>query len=267
MDFCDVDSEKWAQYASHFSFPTNWIYKMESRRLLAFEKKINAWFDASVFVSKPEADLFKRLVPDAARVDHVTNGVDHLYFSPGKNFNKPVNSTKVLMFPGVMDYHANVEAVLWFCDKVLPLVLVELPDLRFDIVGNSPTKQVRALAKEKHIRVTGFVEDIRPYYEGADLCVIPLKIARGMQNKVLEAMAMARPVVATGAALEGIDAAHGVLVRQADDPKTFAREILDLIRNADRACETGRAARQHVKNHFSWETAMVKLEGILADGL
>lgn len=265
MDFCDVDSDKWRQYSGIVPFPMNRVYGIEARRLMTFEKKVSRYVDCSVFVSDQEAELFQRLVPDSGPVVAVPNGVDTDYFSPAPIRKKPAGPP-TLMFSGVMDYYANTDGVRWFCRDILPLVLAERPDVRVDIVGSNPTPAIRSLADDYPVRVTGFVEDIRPYYRDAAVCVVPLKIARGIQNKVLEAMAMGRPVVTTPIALEGIPASHGVHLRRAGDAREFAAQVLELLADADTARQTGQAARQFVRDRFSWATAMERLSAILSEG-
>lgn len=272
MDFCDVDSEKWAQYSKSSFFPMKPIYAVEAGRLLRFEKKVNSVFDTSIFVSKNEAELFKTLVPGSKQVMAITNGVDFDYFSPfiqqhgdaeiadGREKNSPA---PVLLFAGAMDYHANVEGVTWFCEKILSGIKDAFPEVQFIIAGSNPLPTVRRLEEIENVIVTGFVEDIRPYYQRADICVVPLRIARGIQNKVLEAMSMAKPVVATPAALDGIGADPAVHFIMADDAEAFASEVIGLLRDSVRAKNIGTAARAFVKKEFAWDACLKKFEELL----
>ena len=246
----------------------NLVYRIEARRLRAFEAKVHNRFDVSVFVSAMEAELFGSRVSDAGDIRAVTNGVDHGYFSIGDSGEETENRDKdrplVLMFPGAMDYYANIEAVTWFCEDVLPLLADAGHRIRFDIVGKDPAPSVLALAdREIHgnirVRVTGFVEDIRPYYRAADIVVIPLRIARGIQNKVLEAMAMAKPVIASPAAAEGIGAENGVHLKTAGAAKEFADCIHLWDRDKISAQQTGKVARQFVEERFSWDACLSDL--------
>ena len=270
MDFCDVDSDKWRQYARESRLPAKWMYRLESKLLLQYENKVNRAFDYSVFVSQPEADLFLRLVPGAKRVKAISNGVDHAYFSPTAVRRAPCalnRKTPVLLFTGAMDYHANVDGVTWFCNEIFPLIRSEIPSAEFYIVGSNPAPAVKRLAEKPGVKVTGFVEDIRPYYSSAEVCVIALRLARGIQNKVLEAMSMARPVVTTGKALEGIGATPGEHVLVADDAGAMATATCELLRSEENRKLLGEKARQFVINRFDWSANMKLLEDLLQEDL
>ncbi|MFX0200723.1 MAG: glycosyltransferase, partial [Candidatus Hodarchaeota archaeon] len=231
------------------------------------EKRINQLFDYSVFVSRDEADLFSMLYPEAENLSVIPNGVDHEYFHPSKAFGDQYAVSEIqhpaLLFTGAMDYHANVDGVIWFCKEILPLIKKEIPEVRFYIVGSNPSPKVQALSTDDGVEVTGFVEDIRPYYQEADLCVIPLRLARGVQNKVLEAMAMEKPVVTTKKALYGIRATPEEHTLVADDPLTFASLVLGLLRDGSRARQLGHHAREFVRDNYDWPSNIKKLEEIL----
>ena len=266
MDFCDLDSDKWRQYAQRSKFPLNAIFRLESKLLLAYEKKINQAFDHSLFVSQPEADLFSKAFSKAKTLTIIPNGVDHNYFAPIQLHkpNKPNEPNKpTLLFTGAMDYHANIDGVTWFCRTIFPTLKEKYPNAQFFIVGSKPHPLVKALAEIDGVHVIGFVEDIRPYYQMADVCVIPLRIARGVQNKVLEAMAMAKPVIATPAAVQGIRANSGDNWVVAETPKAFVQTIQALLDNQNRRQTLSVAARQFVKEHYDWSTSMQALENIL----
>ena len=267
MDFCDVDSQKWHQYAANSRFPMSLVYGIESRRLLAYEKKINRLFHHSVLVSTHEVDVFINLNKKAQNLTAIPNGVDHDYFSPDARF-EPVplrekKEQKVLVFTGAMDYYANVEGVSWFCREIFPRIKSEHPEVLFYIVGSNPGAEVKALGELEGVRVTGFVDDIRPYYQGADVCVIPLRIAAGVQNKVLEAMAMARPVVTTGKAFEGIKGKPDVHVLIKDDPKHFADKVVQLLNNNDKGTVLAGNARDFILKNYNWQTNIAALERLL----
>ena len=263
MDFCDVDSDKWKQYSEKSTFPMNFVYQKESERLLKYEKKINKIFDASIFVSDNEAKLFKQLVPKAENVISISNGVDFNYFSHSPEINTKQESSSIIMFAGAMDYYANIEGVTWFCKKIFPKIRAMLPATRFLIVGSNPTPAVKELAHIKNVEVTGFVEDIRPYYKKAAVCAIPLRIARGVQNKVLEAMAMGKPVVSTSVALDGIQAENGKHIIKTDDPEKFAQAIINLMDDPSLSITYGKAARKFVEKKFSWDSCLKKLDTII----
>jgi sugar transferase (PEP-CTERM/EpsH1 system associated) len=263
-DIVDVDSDKWTQYAAKARWPARWIYAREGRRLLDYERHVARTFDASYFVSRAEAELFHRLAPESVnRVSHFANGVDTLYFSPDVPHPDPFASgEEALVFTGAMDYWPNVDAVTWFAREALPAIRRERPTAVFYIVGSRPTPAVQALAAIDGVRVTGTVPDVRPYLAFARAVVAPLRIARGIQNKVLEAMAMARPTVVTPQALEGIDAQPGRdLLLAPEDGPGFARTVLDLLAgNADRI---GRSARDRVVAHYGWDANLEPVARVL----
>jgi len=264
IDFVDVDSDKWRQYAESRGWPARWVFGRESRRLLDFERRVAGLFDASVFVSEAEAALFRRLAPEsAAKVTHVDNGVDVAYFSPEHVFTSPFTGQgPAIVFTGAMDYWANVDAVAWFAREVLPLVRRHLAEARFFIVGARPAAEVRRLARLPGVTVTGRVADVRPYLAAAAVVVAPLRVARGIQNKVLEAMAMARPVVVTPQALDGIDAHADREVRLATDPPGLAAAVVGLAAGDDGAM--GRRARRRVVARYTWGSTLARLDAVLA---
>ncbi|MBI5430601.1 MAG: TIGR03087 family PEP-CTERM/XrtA system glycosyltransferase [Nitrosomonadales bacterium] len=262
IDFVDIDSDKWRQYSERKSWPLNWVYRREARTLLAFERRIAGTFEASVFVSRAEAALFQQLAPEcASRVTYYNNGVDLDYFSPAHDHDNPYPpGERVLAFTGAMDYWANVDAVTWFSREVFPALRAQFPDVRFYIVGSRPTGEVLALAGDGII-VTGSVPDVRPYVAHAAISVAPLRIARGIQNKVLEAMAMAKPVVVSPQALEGIDAKTGREVILANDAAEFIARIAVQLAQPDEAL--GQAARQRVVQDYSWDRSLQRVDRLL----
>lgn len=252
-DMVDVDSEKWREYSRQKSFPMSWVYHREAKRLLNFEAHVAESFNYSLFVSSAEADKFKELAPGvAARVGSYSNGVDTNYFCPQQDFPSPYkNGECVLVFTGAMDYWPNIDAVNWFARVVFPAVLASNPQTRFYIVGSNPAAQVRKLEDLPGVVVTGRVEDIRPYLAHAAVAIAPMRIARGIQNKVLEAMAMARPIIVSEAGIEGIDAIHGEDVLVASQTSDYARYIENVL--AHKYKTLGYSARRRVIQDFSWE--------------
>jgi sugar transferase (PEP-CTERM/EpsH1 system associated) len=252
IDFCDVDSDKWRQYADKKAWPMSWLYRTEANRLLAYERAVARDWDASLFVSRPEADLFRQLAPESERkIGHFNNGVDTDYFSPHHGYASPYAAgERVVVFTGAMDYWPNVDAVQWFADDVFPRLRERCADLRFYIVGARPSAAVQALAQLPGVTVTGTVPDVRPYIAHARVAVAPLRIARGIQNKVLEAMAMATPVVVSPQALEGIDAVPGFDLVLADGAAEFVESVSSLL--AQQESPLGGAARARVERQYSW---------------
>ncbi|MCP4671243.1 MAG: TIGR03087 family PEP-CTERM/XrtA system glycosyltransferase [Desulfobacula sp.] len=252
MDFCDLDSDKWLQYSKRTLFPLNCLYKKEASRLLKFEKKINNKFNQSIFISKQEAGLFRQYYPEAANLHVIPNGVDYEYFS----FQKKISNsfpTPMLMFSGAMDYYANIDGVVWFAKKIFPEIKKIIPDVKFYIVGNNPDKNVKDLEKDSSIIVTGFVKDIREYYQAADICVIPLRIARGIQNKVLEAMSSSKPVVTTSITIQGINALPQRDLMVAESVLEFAQTVINLLEDPERMRKLGNSARKFVKENHDWK--------------
>jgi sugar transferase (PEP-CTERM/EpsH1 system associated) len=269
IDFVDVDSEKWRQYATMKRWPLAPLYRREARHLLAYEREVTRQFDGVTFVSRAEAQLFLQRAqpeqPDRHKVTFFYNGVDVDFFAPQRAYPNPyagAADAKVLVFTGAMDYWPNVEAVQWFAACVLPTLLVRFPTLEFHIVGARPGAKVMALAQLSAIKVSGSVPDIRPYLAHATLAVAPLRIARGIQNKVLEAMSMEKTVVATPQALEGISALPGIDIVVADDEAQFIA-VLSRLLAAKADDRIGRAARQRVLQDYSWERNLMRLEHVL----
>ncbi|MBV5307935.1 TIGR03087 family PEP-CTERM/XrtA system glycosyltransferase [Chromatium okenii] len=263
IDFVDVDSEKWLQYSMTKRFPMRWVYRREAGRLGQFECKVAKTFDASIFVSDAEVSLFRQqLGVNTAKIVAINNGVDSEFFAPDSNRLSPFHGTAPrLVFTGAMDYWANEEGANWFAQHILPTIRQSFPTCEFYIVGMNPTAGVRQLADLPGVIVTGAVADIRPYVQYADVVVVPLRIARGIQNKVLEAMAMARPVVTTRTALEGISAEIGREIQVTDTALAFVEQVINILNGNDAAL--GIHARNFVEAHFSWAASLPKVLTLL----
>ncbi|MFO7954974.1 TIGR03087 family PEP-CTERM/XrtA system glycosyltransferase [Thioalkalivibrio sp.] len=265
VDFVDVDSDKWTQYAPTRRWPMSAVYRREGRRLLDYERQVAQASDASLFVSPAEAETFRQQAPEVAdRVYALNNGVDHAFFSPDRipDHNPYPDGVRTIVFSGAMDYWPNVDAVTWFAREVLPLVHAEHPDTLFSIVGSRPSPAVSELARLPGVSVTGFVDDMRSWIGHAHVAVAPLRIARGVQNKVLEAMALARPVVASPQALEGLSVEREVDVLEAPtEPRAFASAVLQAM--AEGAHERGQRARERVERDYDWERNLARLDDFL----
>lgn len=265
MDFVDVDSEKWRQYADEARGLKHIVYDREAKLLRDYEKLVVRHFGSSLFVSEAEAALFRKIAGSFGySIAALSNGVDLAHFDPQAGFDRidPLARPSIV-FTGAMDYRPNIDAVTWFADKVWPLVRSRQRTALFSIVGSNPTPEVRRLGAQAGIEVTGRVPDIRPYIDAADVAVAPLRIARGIQNKVLEAMAMAKPVVATPAALEGIEATPRLHLLVEDDPVMMAKAILALLDNPERAREIGLAARRQMEARYDWGSNLAALDAML----
>jgi sugar transferase (PEP-CTERM/EpsH1 system associated) len=265
IDFVDVDSAKWAQYANSRWWPLSWVYRREGSRLLAFERAAADRATRAFFVTDAEADLFRRLAPGCVgRIETIGNGVDTEQYAPSEALPSPFAAGSLpVVFTGAMDYWPNVDGVRWFAEEVLPRVLDALPSAHFTIVGMRPTAAVKALASA-HVTVTGTVPDVRPYLQHAAVVVAPLRVARGIQNKILEAMAMARPVVATDACGAGIDAVNGRHFVTAHDAATMAGAVVSLLRDGEGARMMGNAARARIVARYTWAAQLRLLEEALA---
>ena len=258
IDFVDVDSDKWHQYSLRKSGITAWVYRREADKLATEEARLARIFSASVFVSVPEAGLFRQRVSDVGdRVYAIGNGVDLSYFQPDIGRQSPFPPlSEPVVFTGAMDYWANIDAVSWFVREVWPMVKAQRPHALFAVVGSHPTREVEML-RRGDIQVTGRVPDVRPFLQHAIAVVAPMRIARGIQNKVLEAMAMACPVVVTSKGLEGIAAMPGRDLVVADDAVSFAHEILGLMAGSGLAI--GRAGRTFVEDRYDWQGSVRQL--------
>ncbi len=264
LDLVDVDSEKWRAYAGTARGPMRHVWSREARTLLAFERRAAREFDRTILVSAEEARRFAELAPEsAARIGHVDNGVDLARFDPGGSWPSPfaAGAPPAIVFTGTMGYRPNAEAVAWFAEQVLPRLAASGTAAEFHIVGANPTPAVQALAKLPRVHVTGAVPDVRPYLAHAAVAVAPLLIARGIQNKVLEAMAMARPVVATAAAFEGVRATAGRDLLVADSPEDFAAAVAAVLDGAHGAL--GKHARAAMLAGHEWTATLAPLDAML----
>ena len=263
LDAQDIDSEKWAEYGEKAKLPMRLIWQREARTLLAYERQAAAACKWSFFVSEPEASRFRELAPEtAAKTVAVECGVDLARFSPDDVYVSPFGEQGPnVVFTGNMDYWPNADAAIWFAREVMPLLRVEHTSIRFWAVGANPGPDVLALAALPGVVVTGRVEDVRPYVAHAAVSVAPLRIARGIQNKVLEGMAMGKPVIASPAAFEGVRATAGNELLVADGAADFAATINDVL--AGKHPGLGASARQAMERGYAWSAVLSGLDGYL----
>jgi len=291
MDFVDVDSDKWRMYSGFSGFLHGAVYRREWQRLQEYEKRVGESFDWSVFVSDKEVELFRTFCPKA-RTMAIPNGVDIDYFasapdiktnlsnersdrmirteSGNKRSDRTIRtesgnerSDRTVLFMGAMDYYPNEDAVVHFADDIWPLIRNELPDVRFVIAGSKPGPRVMALANRgEKIDVTGFVPDMRPYLAEAGVFVAPFRIARGIQNKVLEAMAAGVPVVARPEAVQGVTG-HNGSIRVESEPASFARAVVECLRDEQRRNVMISEARDFVATHHNWGRNLGLLDRLL----
>lgn len=262
IDMVDVDSDKWLQYAKTAHGLKAWIFGREARTLLMLERKAAAAFGATVFVSPFEAKTFADLAPESrTRVHSVANGIDLERNAPSHNFANPFAPGEIpLVMVGTMDYRPNVEGAIWFAEEVLPLIRAKLPAARFYAVGARPAAELKTPREETV--VTGRVEDVRPYVAHATVVVAPLRLARGVQNKVLEGMAMQKPVVATVPASRGLDVVPGQDLWVEDDPARFAEAVIAAATGPDRE-RIAANGRRRVERDYDWANTLGALDRLL----
>jgi sugar transferase (PEP-CTERM/EpsH1 system associated) len=260
MDFGDADSEKWFEYGRSASWPLAAGFRWEGRKVREYERRLGAAFDACSVSAPRERDVLAGYVSTPIHV--IPNGVDLEYFRRRGPAGVSCAPCRVI-FTGNMSYRPNVEAVRYMAEEILPRVRREVPEVEFQIVGMDPTPAVRKLADGRRVVVTGRVEDVRPYFEGAAVAVAPLRVARGLQNKVLEAMAMRVPVVASPAAAQGISAAAGRDLVVAADPDGFSAEVTALLRQPEVREAYANAGRACVEANHNWDDLLRSLEELV----
>lgn len=253
IDFVDIDSDKWHQYAMKKQGIAKWFFNRECRLLAQAEDEICTEFDHSLFVSPDEAQLFRerQTLKQQSKVHGLLNGVDTDFFDPQAKFQDEalVPNAPFISFTGAMDYWANVDAVLWFVEKVWPLIIARQPEAIFCIVGGNPSSDIIALAKKQGIVVTGRVHDVRPFIKQAQCVVAPLQIARGIQNKVLEAMSLNKPIVVTPMAMEGINADASEAIVITNNVEDYAQACLAFLVNQQTVKVN---SRQWIIEQFTW---------------
>ena len=259
MHLGELDSDKWRQYAATTRFPMSWVYAREHRTLLEFERRIGLAFTENVLCTPLEQRIFQEQIPGASSTV-LRNGVDLEAFEPAPEKAE----TGHLVFTGVMNYFPNVDGCVWFVKEILPRIRERHPEAHFTIVGSHPTEEVRALESHEGVRVTGFVDSVTDWCQRAAVAVAPLRIARGIQNKVLEAMACGLPVVGTTSATQGVEGEHGRDYLVADDATAFVDRVCCLLANQERARELGAAARRFVEENYDWERVFTHLDEIVA---
>lgn len=264
MDLVDVDSDKWKQYAQYCSGLRAWLWRYEASRLAAYERRITEFARATLLCTEAEAGILRRSVPGAA-----IHAIQHLWeadsFDPTQVEVTPeVRALQpYVLFTGSMDYFPNVDAVQYFARQVLPALRAEAPQLSFVIAGRNPAPAVRQLEREPGVRVTGEVADMRPYYRGALAAVMPLRIARGVQNKILEAMCMGLPVATSSLAAAALPRELASLLLVEDDPQQLAARLLPLVR--DRVPAPAPQIRTAVLREFDNARLQQKLEQLLTE--
>jgi len=271
VDFVDVDSVKWRQLAEASRFPLSLLYSLESHRLAKLEIAVSKWATRSLFVSHAEAELFKQ-TGGKGSIDFLSNGTDlelrrlpleqipyHLAGTDGGDQTEGER----LIFVGTMDYAPNIDAVRYFAQEIFPLIRQKFPRSVFEVIGRRPPKSVRRLSQIDGVRVVGEVDDVRAYLVRADVSVAPMRIARGVQNKVLEAMAVGVPVVATPPAIEGIEVRDGEEVLIGATPEEFASQVMRVLSDAELRKAVTKKAWNKMNQSYNWELVGAKLDRLL----
>jgi sugar transferase (PEP-CTERM/EpsH1 system associated) len=268
LDLVDVDSAKFAQYAREGAVVRRPVFAREARLLRAEEVRLADRADAVTLVSEKEASLFRSMVTPgiAAKVRALGNGIDHAFFDPASVIDAPrvyEGEGPQLCFTGQMDYPPNVDAARRAAHAILPRIRETYPHAQMHIVGRAPVAAVRSLAALPGVHVHGAVPDMRPFLSQADIALVPLSLARGVQNKVLEAMAMARPCVLTPGAATGIDGDDGKHFCIGESDAALADQCVTLLNDQARAQVIGKAARQFVIDRQSWPAMLAPLPALM----
>jgi sugar transferase (PEP-CTERM/EpsH1 system associated) len=259
MDFGDMDSQKYREYAQQRSFPLTLGYWLEAVKLERAEMALARHFDFATCTTRAEMESMRRLGASVP-ADWFPNGVDAQYFCPAGEPYDP----DLVSFVGRMDYFPNQQAVTKFCAEVLPELQRRRPGTRFEIVGADPSPAIRALGQRPGVTVTGSVPDVRPFVTRAALTVAPLEIARGTQNKILESMAMGVPVVCSRQAVGGVDAVAGEHLLAYDTREQLVEAVLGVLQSPALRAKLAEAGRARVLANHSWAASMRRMDVLIA---
>jgi polysaccharide biosynthesis protein PslH len=254
VDLVDVDSQKWFDYAQSCRGPRSWLYSLEGQRLRRLEVDIARWARAVTLTADAEATLYRQFCPHGP-THAITNGVDLEYFRANPE-GIDTEQSDSCVFVGALDYRPNVDGAVWFCREVWPQVLSRCPTARISLVGRRPTPEVRALHTLPGVTVVGQVPDVRPYLTRAAVTVVPLRLARGVQNKVLESLAMARATVASPQPLAGLAAKPDVHLIRAETPAEWVKALVRLFGDPHRRRQLGLAGRSYVEEYHNWDRCL-----------
>ena len=258
LDFGDMDSQKWLEYSRYKPFPLSLGYRLEGIKLERMEKKLARQFDLCTATTRAEWETLENFGLNVSS-DWFPNGVDSEYFKPAAEAYDP----ETICFVGRMDYYPNQECMFEFCSKTLPLLRSRRPNLKLLIVGADPTPAVQKLGELPSVTVTGSVPDVRPYLHRSALMVAPLNIARGTQNKILEAMAAGVPSVVSRTAAGGVDAVAGEHLLVAESPEDYANAIDRVLGDVDERRRLSSVGRERMLSHHAWASSMLRLDRII----
>ncbi len=259
LDLCDVDSAKWGDYARQSQSPARYLYAREARLLRRYESACLRAFDAVMVISNRERELLDAADAADSRLTVVPNGV-RLYDGACEDVTR---CGPTIGFVGAMDYRPNVDAVRWFARTAWPAIRASLPDARLMIIGRNPSRAVKALARDRAISVTGEVRDPSRYISRCRVMIAPLRIVRGMPNKVLEYMAARRPVIATPDVAAAIGAEPDRHLVIAEQPECFGRHAIELCRSDAYTRRIAAAGHDFVATHFNWAAALDAFERVV----
>ena len=257
MDYGDLDSAKWADYAEHRSFPLSSGYALESFKLRRFEQSVARSSTHCTFTTHGESEAFKDHGVSKP-VTVIPNGVDFDYFQ-----RAAPSDSKVIVFLGRMDYFPNIDGICWFARELFELIRAQVPDAQLRVIGANPVAAVAKLKTIPGVTVTGSVPDVRPYLSDAAVAIAPLRLARGTQNKILECMSMKIPVVTTPEAARGIQAEQGKHFLIGRTKETFVEHVVELLRDPARRNSLGEAGRLQVESAHRWSASMQILDDVL----
>jgi sugar transferase (PEP-CTERM/EpsH1 system associated) len=258
LDFGDMDSQKWLDYSKFRRFPVTAGYWLEGTKLNREEKALARKFDLCTCTTKAELATLDGL-NSANQTGWFPNGVDSEYFKPNSREYDP----NLICFVGRMDYYPNQQAMMFFCNEVLPRIQSSHPAARLAIVGAEPSSEIRSLGSRPGITVTGTVDDVRPHVLRSALTVAPLAIARGTQNKILESMAMGVPVVCSAKAAGGVDARVNEDLLVADSVDNISDCVIRILSRPEERARLARSARSRVESHHNWSASMARLDALL----
>jgi sugar transferase (PEP-CTERM/EpsH1 system associated) len=266
IDFVDVDSDKWRIRSERNRWPLRYLFKREADKLQSHDRAVAGRFGLALFVAETETALFRLFSPDTVYKTHVVpNGLDVDYFSPDVKYPDPFDGRPTVVFCGALNYWPNEDAVVWFAHKIFPLLKEDAVNVNFAVVGRAPKRRVLGLEKIEGLNIVGTVPDVRPYLANASIIVVPLQDSPGVANKVLEGMAMAKPVVATTKAMSGLMIKPGSEVIIADEPETFATAIADILNGRLDGKRLGQNARQRILTDYDWGKALARLPRLIED--
>ena len=270
LDLCDslalnlsrraeLESNPWLAKIKLDCTPKRFLVKLEEKRVRRYEVNIMKTFDCGTVVARFDRDYLLKQ-DDSLNLSIVPMGVDLEYFQP----NPTTQSAPLMLFTGTMNYFPNSDAAIYFCNEIFPRIRESYPNAAFYIVGNHPSDQVKRLETQEGVVVTGYVPDVRPYFEKASVFVAPLRAGSGIQTKNLEAMAMGVPVVTTSVGAMGLEADIGKELLVADTPAGFAKHVVHLLSNAHSRETFAQTARTRVETHYSWEAIAERLKHVYA---